>query len=38
MAVELEAMGGDNHLERMRINVLALMSYLGGFGHVVPRG
>jgi hypothetical protein len=34
-AVELGAMGGDDHLERMLIDALAQMSYLRGFGHVV---
>ncbi len=37
-AVELGAMGGDDHLERMLIDALARMSYLRGFGHVVPGG
>jgi hypothetical protein len=31
-------MGGDNHLERTLIDALAQMSYLRGFGHVVPGG
>jgi hypothetical protein len=38
MAMELEAMGGDNHLERTLIYAHARMSYLGGFGYVVPGG
>jgi hypothetical protein len=37
-AVESEAMGGDNHLERMIIDAHVWVSYLGGFGHVVPGG
>jgi hypothetical protein len=38
MAVEMGAMGGDDHLERMLIDTHAWMSYLGGFGHVVLGG
>jgi hypothetical protein len=38
MTVESGAMGRDDHLKRMLIDVLAWMSYLGGFGHVVPGG
>ena len=37
-AVELGAMGGDDHLERTLIDALARMSYLRGFGHVVLGG
>jgi hypothetical protein len=37
-AMESGAIGGDNHLERMLINALVQMSYLRGFGHVVPGG
>jgi hypothetical protein len=35
-AMELGAMGGDNHLERTLINTLTRMSYLRGFGHAAP--
>jgi hypothetical protein len=37
-AVELGAMGRDSHLKCTLINTLAWMSYLRGFGHVVPGG
>jgi hypothetical protein len=37
-AVELGAIGGDNHLECMLIDALVRMSYLRGFGHVVLGG
>ncbi len=37
-AVESGAMGGHDHLECMLIDTLAQMSYLRGFGHVVPGG
>ncbi len=29
-------MGGDDHLKRTHIDAFAQMSYLRGFGHVVP--
>jgi hypothetical protein len=37
-AIEPGGMGGDDHLERTLIDALARMSYLSGFGRVVPGG